>query len=282
MQKQNPFETLETKKPWTESEQNGEKQWEENKKEEGEPEDNVNIEDPIEMFKSPSGDGQLFVLVGKSERGKTHFLRWVLSNMMNATENRLEFGIVFVKTKFTNSFQFLPKSRTMIVQGFNEHALKQFVLNLEKMYKKLGKARMPSNFVVFDDLVGVINNGSEWFTNWIATFRHLKTNIFTAVQYLTGRKAISPIMREQTTAAIMFNSRTHITLENLYKAYGGLFPNLQLFKQYFLRHTDKNNVGPYMAMVYFERLDALEDNYLMIRAPKDIPEVQELESKILY
>lgn len=44
--------------------------------------------------------GQLFVFVGKSERGKTHFIKWLMYDHILRKENPIKFGLVFVRTKF--------------------------------------------------------------------------------------------------------------------------------------------------------------------------------------
>jgi hypothetical protein len=146
--------------------------------------------------------------------------------------------------KFTNDFKFLPDNR--VIQGYQEHTLRRYVKNLESMKEKEGQ--IAPNFIIFDDLVGVLANGTNWFVNWISTFRHTNTHIFICVQYLTGENAISPIMREQTDFAVMFKSRTANTLKNLYDNFGGLFPKQKDFEQYFARATSER----YTAMLYIE------------------------------
>src|SRR3990167_4752940 len=97
---------------------------------------------------------------------------------------------------------------------------------------------MSESFLIFDDLAGILDSKDAWFTNLIAIHRHFKINIVISVQYLTGRNCISTIMREQTTYAIMFHSSRQNTIENLYKAFGNMFPSLKEFKDYFLANTD--------------------------------------------
>jgi hypothetical protein len=217
--------------------------------------------------------GQLFVFVGKSERGKTHFIRWLLMDQIQREVNPLKFGIVFVRTKFKHSYKFVPDEK--IIQGYEEEILQQYVHNLEAMYEEQGF--LEPSFLIFDDLVGILANSSPWFNNFIATYRHLNIHIFIAVQYLTGRHAVSPIMREQTTYAIMFNSKTHKTIENLYEAYGQLFEKKREFKDYLFANTEPSKVGPYVCLVYIEKEDRLEHNYIPMRAPKKVPKSIKLD-----
>lgn len=211
--------------------------------------------------------GQLFVYVGKSERGKTHFMKWLLYAQMLRKENPIKTGIVFVKTKYKHSFDFVPEER--VFEGYNEEILKTYVGNLKKMFE-VQKYLEPS-FLVFDDLLGILNNRSQWFSNFIATYRHLNIHIHIAVQYLTGLHAINPIMREQTTFAFMFNSKAAITIKNLYLAYGQLFEKEKEFKQYLFDHTEPRSVGPYVCVVYEEFEDDIDKNYIPMRAPAKLP-----------
>ena len=215
------------------------------------------------LFDAPDGLAQLFVLCGKSGRGKSYFIRFLLSDML--TNGKLKFGLVFTRTKFNKDYAFLPDKR--VIEGYNEDILKKYVNNLRKIAEKDGSVE--PNFIIFDDLVGVLNNSTQWFSNFMSTFRHTNTTIFIAVQYLPGRNAVSPLMREQTNYAIMFQSRTKRTLENLFENYGGLFDSADEFKQYFLNATQEK----YTAMLYSERIDYIEDNYVTIMAPEDYPKM---------
>lgn len=240
----------------------------------------VKAEYNASMFESKTGDGQLLISVGKSERGKTHFTKWLLDWMLDERRAKfpLKFGIAFVKTKYKHAYgKLIPDDR--IFQGYNEEVLKQYVANLEAIMEEEGDVE--PNFVIFEDLVGMLANSSSWFINWISTFRHLKTQIFINVQYLTGRNAISPIMREQTNVCMMFNSRTAQTIQHLYDNFGQLFEDSesgegsrsrkisgkQNFKNYFFANTARKHVGPYVCITYFEPEDDVEKNYIPMRAP---------------
>lgn len=217
--------------------------------------------------------GQLFVLVGKSEKGKTHFLKWLLYKGLTRARAPFLFGLIFVRTKFKLSYRFHPESEgnVKVMEGFNLDVLKQYVCNLEKRYKAQGYVE-PS-FIVFDDLVGVLNNEDSWFQNFIGTYRHFNITLFIAVQYLTGRKSISPIMREQTTAAIMFNSKVKRTMVNLYENYGQLFDTQREFDEHMAEMTEEGQRGTrHACCIYFEAIDDIRNNYMSWLAPKDLPD----------
>ena len=218
--------------------------------------------------------GQLTVLTGKSERGKTHFLKWLLLERITAEHSPFRFGLAFVRTKYRHVYNFLPDDK--VFQSYDEEILRKYISNLESIFEE--KKAVEPNFVIFDDLIGILNNRTPWFENWIGTFRQLNTHIYIAVQYLTGKNAISPIMREQTNFAIIFNTKNTRSLINLYENYGQLFEKQKEFKQYLFDNTDRSKVGPYVCIVYIEREDDLENNYLPMRAPKELPD----DIKLVY
>jgi len=89
---------------------------------------------------------------------------------------------------------------------------------------------------------------------------------------LTGRNSVSPIMREQTSHCIMFNSKVQRTLNNLWENYGQLFPKKEFFA-HLAQATDERHVGTrHAACVYHEHLDRLELNYKSWLAPASLPD----------
>lgn len=209
------------------------------------------------------GRAMVCILVGKSFRGKSHLLRYLITDRM--LSGKLKFGLVFTGTRYNSDYDFLPSDK--IFEGYNEDVLKKYVDNLKAIKKQKGE--VPPNFIIFDDLVGMLNNQTDFFMNFITTARHLNTNIFICVQYLTGKKAISTTMRAQTTHAIMFKPRMKNTIENLYNSFGGMFESVQDFKKHFLETTKEQ----YCAMLYRESEDDMNKNYICIKAPADYPKI---------
>lgn len=216
------------------------------------------------IFDSKNGLAQMIVLVGRSGRGKSHLMRYLLTDMFS--RGKLKFGLVFTKTKYNNDYDFLPSNR--VIEGFDEGKLETYFNNLKKI--KESKKKVPPNFIIFDDLQGVLTNQTRFMINFLATHRHLNITVFTAVQYLGSSNSVNPLAREQTSLAILFQSRTRRTLENIYNAWGGLFPTFDEFKDHFLTATQEK----YTAMVYSEHVDNIEDNYISIQAPADFPKIE--------
>ena len=227
-----------------------------------------------DLFESPDpAAGQMFVLVGKSEKGKTHFMKWLLFEQLLRPINPMKFGLVFVSTKFKHSWNFMPDDK--VYEGLDEEVLRKYISNLRTIYEET--QYLPPSFIVFEDLIGVLNNRNPWFQNFMSSFRHLNITLFITAQYLTGHRAISPLMRNQTTHAIMFSGRNFGHLKNLYEAYGQQFRRVRDFSDYLLENTDKEKVGPHVAIVYIEREDDPEKNLLPMRAPAKLPKIKKLK-----
>jgi hypothetical protein len=200
-----------------------------------------------------------YVIVGKGGSGKSTFIKWFIADRV---ENAgWKFGLVFCSTKFNKMYNFLPDDK--VIEGYDEDILKKYVNNLKKIAEKIGNENLPESFIIFDDLVGILENNTDWWTNFVTISRHLHINLILSVQYLTGRKAITPVMREQTTHAIMFKSKTNNTIENLYKNYGQLFDTMHEFKDFFWSMTAEKHT----ALLFIQSGDDKDDSYYSIKSP---------------
>ena len=215
------------------------------------------------LFESKNGLSQLFIFIGRSGRGKSHLVKYILTDRLS--RNKWNFGLVFTQSKYNRDFDFLPDDKVI---PYDEEVLKKYVNNLKRIKEKNGK--VPESFIVMDDLQGMLNNQTNFMINFLSTYRHINVNLLICVQYLGSRNAISPQVREQVSHAIIFQSRTKRTLDNLYESFCGLFDSFEQFKQYFLNSTKEK----YSAMLYSEHIDELEDNYKIIKAPKDFPKIK--------
>ena len=210
-------------------------------------------------FKNP----QVVVCVGKPKRGKSYAVRWmILKNTVD--KNRFKFGIVFTKTKFNKSFDYLPDQ--YVFEDYDPAVLEKYLETIKN------QDTIQPSFIIFDDIQGVINANDPVLTSLIACHRHYKISIFFCFQYIYGRGS-TPVLRECTTYAILFNSKGDRTLRALYENFGQLFDNYNEFKDYFLACTSE----PYTAMLYIQDIDNKEDNYLQFRAPSNMDEFKNIK-----
>jgi hypothetical protein len=200
---------------------------------------------------------------GKSNRGKSYLTRYYLQNRF--LKGNLKFGLVFTTTEFNNDFNWLPSKA--VVPEYDEEILEQYVENLKNIHEENGK--IENNFILFEDCIGVLNNSSKFYTNFITMARHLNCTLIYNCQYLTGKNAINPTLREQTTHALFYNPKTQITIENLYKAYGQLFASQKEFGNYLEKHSKQ-----YTPILYIEAEDDIHKNYIPIQVPSDYKKIR--------
>ena len=195
---------------------------------------------------------QIVVSVGKPKRGKSNAVKWCI--LKNAVDNQIfKYGIVFSKTaKMNDDYNYIPKE--WIYEDFDTDILQQFIDGISKLDKK------EPCFCVVDDQQGLLNRNDPVLLNFISIHRHLNCTLFFNFQYLYGSM---PTLRECTTIALMFNSKGKRTIEGLFENFGQLFDNYNDFKNYFLALTK----DPFVAMMYLQDVDNINDNYLYFKCP---------------
>lgn len=217
------------------------------------------FDDPDE--KDPKA--QIFVLVGKSTRGKSHMAQWLIRSISAHPDprRRWRFGLVFAGSLYTSAYDWIPKNAR--VEGYSEARLKAHLDKL-KAHKRAGKS-LPQSFIWFDDLMGVLGLETPVFMNLITTARHLGINILICAQYLA--KGINTTLRAQVNHALIWKTKQQRSLDLLWREFGQLFPDREQFVEYLTAATEQ----PYACVCYSERHDSLESNYNVLRAPKKMP-----------
>ena len=211
---------------------------------------------------------QICVYVGKPKSGKSYALRW---NILKQTvDNKIfKHGLVFTKTKFNGDYtSYLPDE--YVFEDYNPQILQQYLDGL----KQLDDKDIEPSFIIFDDIQGLLSSGDASLTQLVSNHRHFKISVFFCFQYIYGR-ASTPVLRECTTMAFLFNSKGKRTLEGLFDAYGQLFNNLKEFKEYFLACTKEKHT----AMLYIQDVENKDENYLQFKAPspKDMDQVKNIK-----
>ena len=202
----------------------------------------------------------VLLFCGKPRRGKTNAIRFLLTkhslDKFQGCAN-YQFGLVFTRTKFNHDYDFLPDE--YVIEGYDEEILAKYLQGLEDAIAKGQKA--PKNFIVFDDLIGLLSKNDPFLTNFLSTARHTNTQIYLATQHL--KTGASTTLREVCTHAIIFGSKTYNTTQSLFENFGGLFKNVNDFRKC-LQETTKE---PYTAMLYLQDEDNIQNNYLKFRCP---------------
>ena len=199
---------------------------------------------------------QVCIFLGKPKQGKSWALRHtILKNTIDENRN-FKHGIVFTKTKFNGGYDYLPDD--YIYEDYNPQILQQYLDGL----KELDPKHIEPSFVIFDDIQGLLSSGDATLTQLVSNHRHFKISCFFCFQYIHS-KGSTPLLRECTTMAFLFNSKGKRTLEAIYENFGQLFDNFKEFKEYYLACTKEKHT----AMLYIQDVDNIEENYLQYKAP---------------
>jgi len=153
----------------------------------------------------------IFLIIGKPRSGKSYLTRYLLQQFFmdktRAKKDRLAFGRVFTGTGNNGDYDFLPAKS--INDGYSVEALEQWLKFLKKkdtqIKKEKGKqAKLPQNFIVFDDLMGKLNNDNT-FAHFLSRFRHFNTSIFLCNQRLVSQTSGTNI-REFANYVFLFKT----------------------------------------------------------------------------
>ena len=198
---------------------------------------------------------QICVFLGKPKKGKSWALRHTV--LKNTIDNKIfKYGIVFTRTKFNGDYDWLPDE--YVYEDYEPMILQQYLDGL----KNLNPDDLQPSFIIFDDIQGVLSSHDPVLTSLNACHRHFKISIFYCFQYIYGRGS-TPVLRECTTLAFLFNSKGKRTLEALYENFGQLFDSFNEFKEYYLQCTKPK----YTAMLYIQDVDNKDENYLQYKSP---------------
>ena len=198
---------------------------------------------------------QICVFLGKPKMGKSWALRHQI--LKQTVDNKtFKYGIVFTKTKFNGQYDYLPDD--YVYDSYDPEILQRYLDGL----KELNEDEKQPSFVIFDDIQGLLSSQDPTLTQLVSNHRHFKITVFFCFQYIYGR-ASTPVLRECTTMAFLFNSKGKRTLEALFESFGQLFNNFKEFKEYFLVCTKEK----YTAMLYIQDVDNIDENYLQYKAP---------------
>ena len=198
---------------------------------------------------------QVCVFLGKPKQGKSWALRHTI--LKNTIDNKiLKHGIVFARTKFNGQYDYLPEE--YVYEDYNPEILQQYLNGL----KELDQKDIEPSFVIFDDIQGLLSSSDPALTQLVSNHRHFKISVFFCFQYIYGRGS-TPVLRECTTMAFLFNSKGKRTLEALFENFGQLFDDFKSFKAYYLACTKEK----YTAMLYIQDIDNKDENYLQFKAP---------------
>jgi hypothetical protein len=257
----------------SESEQSESEQESEQESEKSDPEQEEEKETTSEVkiehnrFKLPGLDEKenVFVLVGSCGSGKTHLLEFCMYKY--ALQRHYKFGVVFSQSKFTGDYRWAPEE---YVREYDEDWFLAYWENMKQKVEdgveKHGDGhKIPRNFVVFDDSLGLLNSSGK-FLNFIATHR-TSTDIWILTQALTARGSCATVVRLNTTYAFMFPTASLDCKKGLHQNFGGMLPYDR-----FCRELDDLRKRKYSCLLLRNLADATPENQFCTILAGNVPE----------
>ena len=215
-------------------------------------------------FKKP----KVILNIGKPGSGKSYNCRFLL--LKNSLENKIyEGGIVITSTKFNkDQYPFIPER---YIYEYDKEFLENYIQNLKEKRQKDGV--LPRTFLIFEDMMGLLSKHDPFIIHIHAIHRHLNLDIYHNVQHLnTGA---STWLKEVVSYAFMFNTRSFNSLKSLYENFGQLFEHFKDFREHLINTTSQK----YVAMLYIQGEDNIENNYLKYQCPQGL---ENLNVKLNY
>lgn len=229
------------------------------------------MESPISKLGLNLADSWLMLIAGRSNTGKSHFIRWLFSEM----RNRFAYGVVFTTTAFEGAYDFLPDG--YVHDEYSDetvHALidvqKRAHKKAKKRATKMAKGRevtpediekyFPRAFVLLDDCCADNEFKSPALKLLATAGRHYNITTILSTQYI---HLCPPVIRANTNYGLFFDvGLGRSEMEATYNWIGGRFKSFDNFREFYNANTDKHK---------FIMYDRDTNSYRVFRAPPTIP-----------
>jgi len=207
---------------------------------------------------------RIFVIVGRCGSGKSVAMKSILKHCCE--NNIFSFGRVYTSTKQMNQdwSSIIPDKH--VFDNYSDNHLKNYINKL-KEWKVTQKKDLPHSFLIFDDLLSVMNIHSPLLKWFFSVHRHWNITIFLSSQHLVSN--ISTMLRTLVDGAIIFKNNFKRDRKQLCSAFGQLLED----EKDFLKMLD--GLGPYEAVLYNSHASTHEEAYTTFKA--DLPKPFKLE-----
>jgi len=137
--------------------------------------------------------------------------------------------VVFSGTAFNGFFDKYVTAK--FVHSWDPKILAKRLEDVKRQYLSLSPEKRKEHHTIFvlDDLVGAANWKSSIMQHLFTSHRHYGITILVSSQY---PNSISPLIRECSKLAIIFNQTTKRSIEPLFQSYGSHFNSLKEFTDY--------------------------------------------------
>lgn len=161
---------------------------------------------------------RMVLIVGKCGDGKSYLTEYLLHYLITK-QKHYKFGIYLSgtinKNRKDRDLKWLDER--YIFEGYDEAKISAYHKNLKRMQDETGKIMQP-NFIVFDDMIGLLNKG-KFFTHLTTVYRHTNTDIYILSQYLKASVS-NPQIRELSDYCFIFQCGNRQGKKSLYDMIG--------------------------------------------------------------
>jgi hypothetical protein len=165
---------------------------------------------------------------------------------------------VFTLTAFTGDYDYLKSTCIDMHGDYDEGRLQNHIESLRT--NKLKHGSVAPNFVLLDDLMGLMKHYSPFLQSFITTFRHTNTTIIITAQSLS--RGTSTTLRECVDFAFMFNTINQSQINMFFEYWCGMFKNKKIFTEVFTTITS----SPHTCLVYEKMKPSIYESYFAFRA----------------
>lgn len=173
----------------------------------------------------------IFLAIGKPASGKSVFIKNLIYNYSKLSY--LKWCLAIVPSKFNSGYDYLPEKYVM--ENYSEEYLKKFFEKIKDFKKKNGYS--PPGALILDDILGNCNLYSPWWSHFFSCYRHYNVSVVFGSQTISGRGAISTLLRQVCNVTLMYRNVYNDHMEAIYRAFGALFEDFDEFKKVYLEIT---------------------------------------------
>lgn len=212
-----------------------------------------------------SKGASIITIIGKCGSGKSHLTKSLIKQLCE--QGFFKFGKVFSGTgKINADYNFMPEGS---VDGdYTEAKLQAYIGKLEKWCEDHPGQKLPANFLILDDLIGIMKPNTSGFSHLITIYRHLSCTVLILSQYMV--KNVSTLLRELCDHAFLFKSNFKNTRTALYEAFGQICED----EHEFLELYDQAVSVKHSCLHYDANGDTKEEAYTGYKAPAKIKDFE--------
>ena len=211
------------------------------------------MQTPLDAMGVKLVDGWLMIVAGRSNTGKSHFIKWLLSEL----RDDLDYGVVFSNMAFEGSFDYVPPR--YVHEDYDEEILrslikvqKDMLIRAEaKMAKATKKGKIPKRadgtfgpnpykkraFVLLDNCCSENEFTSPMLKKLAIMGRHYNIVTILSTQYI---HLILPTICANCNYGCFFDvGLGKQEVEATYEWIGGRFKSFSEFKQFYYANTQE-------------------------------------------